>query len=97
MVRFSLLVKPDLIPILIPAFVLMFLVDLIFFPGSARTENGRDVAILTAAFPDFSITADNPVTVYGTAQPNQIAIASRADAELLHFPGTNTLSVTSTP
>jgi len=85
MVRFSLLVKPVLMRVLIPVFILVFLVDSIFLPGSARSDDGRDVIILTAAFPDFS------------AQPNQIAIASGADAELLHFPGTNTIVFESGP
>ncbi len=52
-------------------------------------------AVLTNTSPNLTITEDTDVRVYGTATSNQIVLASGSKAELLNFPGQNTIQIQS--
>jgi len=47
--------------------------------------------ILTNASPNHTIAAGTDVRIYGTSASNQIILANRSKAELLNFPGQNSI------
>jgi hypothetical protein len=49
------------------------------------------IVFLTEAAPNHTITAGSDVRLYGTAVSNQITLESGASAELINFPGFNTV------
>jgi uncharacterized protein (TIGR02145 family) len=51
--------------------------------------------ILSHAYPNHIVTADSDEKVYGTSAPNQITLESDARAELIHFPGNNSILIQS--
>jgi len=51
--------------------------------------------VLTKNFPDITIPTGSDAVIYGTAAPNHIIIGSGAKAELINFPGQNTIQLES--
>ena len=52
--------------------------------------------VLLASNPNFTVTSDNsPALIYGTDQANQITLESGVYAELVNFPGSNTVTIQS--
>jgi hypothetical protein len=51
--------------------------------------------ILTRDIPDVTLPAGSDAVVYGTFQANQVVLESGAKAELINFPGQNTIQIQS--
>ncbi|MCA1785836.1 MAG: hypothetical protein LC657_07640, partial [Desulfobacteraceae bacterium] len=51
------------------------------------------ITILTSDFQNHTITSGNYEKVYGTSSSNDITLESGAKAELVHFPGQNSLQI----
>jgi uncharacterized protein (TIGR02145 family) len=51
----------------------------------------QGVIILSKSSPNLTVSAGSQVSVYGTAVSNDIALASGAKAELINFPGSNSI------
>ncbi|MDZ7664854.1 MAG: hypothetical protein U5K27_05915 [Desulfotignum sp.] len=49
--------------------------------------------ILTSASPDHTVISGNEETIFGTSASNQITLESGAKAELINFPGQNTIQI----
>jgi hypothetical protein len=54
-----------------------------------------DITILTSTSPIYVITSGRNEKVYGTSTPNEITLASGANAELINFPGQNAIIIQS--
>jgi hypothetical protein len=50
---------------------------------------------LTRDIPDVTLPAGSDAVVYGTFQANQVVLESGAKAELINFPGQNTIQIQS--
>ncbi|MCA1794525.1 MAG: C39 family peptidase [Desulfobacteraceae bacterium] len=61
-----------------------------FHPGSPAWA--REIIVLTDAAPDTRITAGS-AKIYGSPAPNHIILEKGTDVELLHFPGSNTVTI----
>lgn len=66
---------------------------LITFPGLC--QGSQTITVLTNTSPNLTITSGSDEKVYGTSASNQIILESGARAELLHFPGHNSISLQS--
>jgi len=55
----------------------------------------KTTALLTATEADYIVTAGNDMQLYGTFLPNHIILESGAKAELINFPGQNTIEIQS--
>jgi hypothetical protein len=58
-------------------------------------ESVFGTSILTKNVPDITIPTGSDAVVYGTAEPNHIIIGNGARAELINFPGQNTIEMQS--
>jgi hypothetical protein len=76
----------------------MTVADLAAQMGIDSTRPLNDpVNILTKNDPDIIIYPGNMVTVYGTSDKNHIILESGAKAELINFPGNNSIQIQSEP
>jgi hypothetical protein len=67
--------------------------DIFLFFEQFKTHNSPITIVLTNASPNHTITAGTDVRVYGTSTSNQIVLESNAKAELLNFPGQNSIQI----
>jgi hypothetical protein len=71
----------------------LFLVFLAVFSFSALCQ--ANTAILTSTSPNHTIATGSDEQVYGTSTSNQITLESGSKAELINFPGNNTIRIQS--
>jgi len=55
----------------------------------------QDTIILTSSSPHHTVASGRDEKVYGTSTPNEITLMSGAKAELINFPGDNTILIQS--
>ncbi|EIM63568.1 right-handed parallel beta-helix repeat-containing protein [Desulfobacter postgatei] len=56
-----------------------------------ETEPDCEQVILSDSVPDITVNPGSPVCIYGTSGINNITVHSGAAAELIHFPGNNSI------
>lgn len=69
--------------------VLVILAGSLLVPGTP--VNGKEIIVLTAGAPAHTVSAGSDAVVYGTAADNHITLGAGAKAELVNFPGNNTI------
>jgi uncharacterized protein (TIGR02145 family) len=62
---------------------------------SQAGTSGQTSIFLTRTSPDHTITSGSDIQVFGTSTSNQITLESGAKAELINFPGFNTVQIQS--
>jgi hypothetical protein len=55
----------------------------------------KTITVLSQTSPNYTVTADTSALIYGTSKPNSIVLTSGAYAELLNFPGQNSVQILS--
>jgi hypothetical protein len=60
-----------------------------------RADPMPSVHVLTGASPHLTVSAGSSIQVCGTSGTNQITIENGAKADLIHFPGYNTIDIQS--
>lgn len=74
--------------------VALAVIGMMFLSGTVYAAE-EDIVVLTNASPNTTITAGSYIKGYGTAGANHITLESGAKAELLNFPGNNTITIQS--
>jgi nitroreductase len=67
----------------------------IYYPVNSDANSAIVTAVLTNIFPNCTINANTDARIYGTSASNQISLAGGSKAELLNFPGQNSIQIQS--
>ncbi|SLM32040.1 exported hypothetical protein [Desulfamplus magnetovallimortis] len=74
--------------------VILFLILLFYYSKLNAIEN---ITVLTSDSLSANVSAGELVTIYGTADANNLTVAAGADARLINFPGSNVVTIKSNP
>lgn len=60
-----------------------------------QTEDNNVVIVLSSASHSTTVADGDSITIYGSADPNSVTLETGGHAELLNFPGSNTVTILS--